>query len=458
MKSFLLCAMGIAPVLAIGSKHQVTNKPNIVIYLADDQSHADVSVYGAKILQTPTAERLAKAGLTFENAFVASPSCAPSRAALLTGLMPARNGAEANHTYPKPGIQILTSRLQDSGYQVLGFGKVAHDKMNAECGFDYYSEPRVNLFNNVAAYFQKNSSNKPTCLMIGDRRPHVPWTDKVLYDPEKLILPHYFIDTKETRKLWAGYYSDITGFDLEMGKVYNLVKEKFGDNFIFIYSADNGGQWPFEKWNLYEEGIHVPLIVVWPNHVKANTRTMAMVSWIDILPTILDVSGASIPEGIDGKSFKKVLLGKGTKHRKYIFSTHSGDEKMNVYPIRSIRDGHYKYIQNLRSDCYHSNHSDILRKPNAGSYWDSWEEAAKSNARAAAIVDRYFVRPAEELYDLKKDPYEENNLIQNKDQLSRIATLRTLLENWMKEQGDTRRTFQNPYPINGPKPHDLKIQ
>ena len=136
-----------------------------------------------------------------------------------------------------------------------------------------------------------------------------------------------------------------------------------------------------------------------------------MVSWIDIFPTILDVCGSKLPAGLDGKSFKKVLSGKTDEHRDYIFTTHCGDGNMNVYPIRSIRNSRFKYILNLLPEYYHSNHSDILRKPNAGAYWDSWDEAAKTDTNAAAIIRKYFVRPAEEFYDIKSDPAEETNLI-----------------------------------------------
>ncbi len=434
------------------------NRPNIVIYLADDQGQKDGSVYGANVLQTPTAEKLSQAGLTFDNAFIASPACAPSRAALLTGLMPARNGAEANHTYPHAGTPVLTNMLQKAGYKVLGFGKIAHDRMNNECGFDFYSEPRVNLFNNVSAYFNSNEIQEPVCLMVGDRRPHVPWTSKNIYNPDSLKLPPYFIDTKETREHWAEYYSDITGLDDEMGKIYRLAQEKFGNNFIFIYSADHGGQWPFGKWNLYDAGIKVPLIIVWPNHIKPASRTSAMVSWIDIFPTILDVTGSKTPNDLDGKSFGKVLTNTGASHREYIFTTHSGDGDMNVYPIRSVRSNHYKYILNLRPDCYHSNHSDILRKPHAGAYWDSWDEAAKNDPRAASIIAKYFVRPAEEFYDIKNDPFEQKNLIDQSEYQVEIEKMRTLLNEWMDKQGDTRQVFDTPYPVTGSKPHDLYIK
>ena len=431
--------------------------PNIVFYIADDQSQTDLSVYGARILRTPTAEKLAKAGLIFNNAFIASPASAPSRAALLTGLMPARNGAEANHTYPKPGTLYLTRKLQESGYKVLTFGKVAHGN-DKEVGWDFYSQPRINLYNNVSGYFKNNNPSQPVCLMVGDRRPHVPWTTDNIYDPEALLLRPYFIDTKETRQHWAQYYSDITGLDDEMGKIYNLALERFGDNFIFIYTADHGGQWPFGKWNLYDAGMRVPLIIVWPGHIKPDTHTAAMVSWIDIFPTLLDIIGCQMPTNLDGKSFKRVLEGKTNKHREYVFTTHSGDGIMNVFPIRSIRTNRYKYILNLRPDYYHSNHSDIQRKPNAGAYWDSWDEAAKTDSNAEEIIRKYYIRPSEEFYDIKNDPFEQYNLIEKKAHQKKIKKMRQLLSNWMTEQGDTKKVFQTPYPITGPRPHELGIK
>ncbi|MFY9150377.1 MAG: sulfatase [Prolixibacteraceae bacterium] len=458
MRTKLIYTASLAAFCFLEVHSQAKQLPNIVIYLADDQGQADGSVYGANVLKTPTAEILAKAGITFNNAFIASPACAPSRAALLTGLMPARNGAEVNHSYPKQGTVVLTSILQEQGYDVLGFGKIAHDRMNKECGFDFYSEPRVNLYNNVSEYFRNNNPSQPVCLLVGDRRPHVPWTSKSIYDPATLKLPPYFIDTKETREHWAEYYSDITGLDDEMGKVYQLAHEKFGDNFIFIYTADHGGQWPFGKWNLYDAGIKVPLIVVWPGHIKANTRTDAMISWVDIFPTLLDLTICEVPVGLDGKSFKNVLDGKTNQFREYIFTTHSGDGKMNVYPIRSIRNDRFKYIRNLYPQYYHSNHSDILRKPHAGGYWDSWDEMAKTDTVAAAIIQKYFVRPAEEFYDIQNDPNEQINLIDKPDSQEQIKKMKKLLDEWMIEQGDTKRIFETPYPVSGPKPHDLGIK
>ncbi len=433
-------------------------RPHLVVYLSDDLGYLDTSIHGTGDVRTPNLELLAAAGMVFDNAFVASPACAPDRAALLTGLMPARNGAEANHTYPKPGTAYLTAALKAAGYEIAAFGKVAHGKEKPEYGFDYFSRPPINLAAHVDDYFRQRQSEGPVCLMVGDRRPHVPWTTDNIYDPDEVTLPPYFIDTPATREHRARYYSDITGLDEEMGKIREMVRERLGDDVIFLFTSDHGGQWPFGKWNLYDAGIRAPLIVSWPGKIKPGTRTEAMVSWVDILPTLLDLAGAEPPSGIDGRSFAAVLLGKAKEHRAEIFTTHSGDGVMNVYPIRSVRTKRYKYILNLLPGCYHSNHSDILRKDGAGAYWDSWDAAAESDPKAAAIIERYYVRPAEELYDVNADPLEQNNLAGDPDQQERLRELKGKLEAWMEAQGDQKTVFERPYPVTGPRPNPKLVR
>ncbi len=434
------------------------SKPNIIIYLADDLGWKDVGFNGAKVVKSPNLDKLAKQGMVFEYAFVASPACAPSRAALLTGLMPARNGAEANHTYPKERIGILTKKLQENGYKIYAFGKVAHGKMNNECDWDYYHKQAINLEQNVKTFFNENDVEGPVCLLVGDRRPHVLWTEKYIYDPNFVDLPPYFIDTKETREHRARYYSDVTGFDKTLGEIIEYTGNILGVNTITIMTSDHGGQWPFGKWNLYDDGIRTPLIVKWPNYIEEGTRTHAMVSWVDILPTILDLTGAVIPENLDGKSFAKILKEKKDEFREAIFTTHSGDGVFNVYPIRSVRTEKFKYIRNLLPDCYHTNHSDLLRKDGAGAYWDSWDEMAKKDLKASQIISKYYQRPAEEFYDLENDPDEQNNLINSNLYEKEINKMRKMLDKWMKEQGDQETVFREPYPLEKPKPDKTFIE
>lgn len=445
-------------VLALLASPALAAPPHIVVFLTDDLGGLDSSVYGSQDARTPHVERLAARGMTFENAFVASPACAPSRAALLTGLMPARNGAEANHTYPQPGTPYLTAPLKRQGYEIAAFGKVAHGEDKPEYGFDWYSRPRVGLAENVAEYFAGREAAGPLCLLVGDRRPHVPWTQDSLYDPASVGLPPYFIDTPETRAHRARYLSDIAGLDAELGRVMELAQANLGDDVIYVFSSDHGGQWPFGKWNLYDAGIRVPLVVAWRGQIAAGVRTRAMVSWVDLFPTLIELAGGEVPDGLDGLPFADVLTGKTPEHRAEIFTTHSGDGRYNVYPIRSIRTQRYKYILNLLPDHIHTNHSDILRKDGAGAYWDSWDAAAAHDPQAAAIVASYFVRPAEELYDLQADSLEQNNLASHPEHSARLRALKQRLEAWMEAQGDRRTVFRAPYPASGPRPNAETIE
>lgn len=301
----------------------------------------------------------------------------------------------------------------------------------------------------VKSFLDNRSKDRPLCLMVGDHRPHVRWSEESTYDPAKALLPEYLIDTKETREHWARYLTDVTGMDTLIGQVDQMAREHFGsDDYLFLHSSDHGAQWPFAKWNLYDAGIRVPMIVRWPRRIRAGVRTKAMVSWIDVMPTLIDLAGGKVPRDIDGESFADVLLGKEEEHRDVIYTTHSG-----VYPIRSVRTSRFKYIRNLLPDCYHTNASDRDRKDGAGAYWDSWDEAAKSDQRAAAIIARYYQRPAVELYDLAKDPTEQNNLAGNPAYQERIDTMSSMLDEWMKEQGDEQTVYGEPYPVSGPVPH-----
>jgi N-sulfoglucosamine sulfohydrolase len=288
--------------------------------------------------------------------------------------------------------------------------------------------------------------------MVGDDRPHVSWTPAPAYKGPDMTLPPTFIDTKETRAHYARYLTDVTAMDAEMGKVYDWAKATFGTNFIFMYSADHGAQWPFGKWNLYDAGIKVPMVFVSPGRIAPGARTPAMVSWLDILPTFFDWAGVALPAGLDGRSFKPVLTGAAASHRTLIFTTHSADGEMNIFPIRSVRNAKYKYILNPYPQFYHSNHSDIDRLDGAGAYWDSWDSAAGKDSAAANIRYRYYVRPKEEFYDLENAPFEQRNLIGKNIFPAQVGEMRKQVADWLAEQKDTVAIFGKPYPITGPRP------
>ena len=423
-------------------------KPNIVVFLSDDFSLLDSTVYGSKDVKTPAMERLARAGMTFERAFVASPSCAPSRAALLTGLMPARNGAEANHSKARPEIKKLPAYLKALGYEVVSFGKVSHYRHTGDYGFDHFAHDTFHddmAIPNGIKWLRERKSDKPLCIFFGTNWPHVPWPDTSAgYDPEKLTVPASHVDTPRTREMRAKYYAAVSRMDQELGNVFDAATEVLGPNTLFLFTADHGAQWPFGKWTLYDAGIRTPLIAVWPEKIEAGARTGAMVSWIDILPTLVDVAGGTAPRDIDGKSFLAVMRGQQREHRDRIFTTHSSDPKMNVYPSRSVRTGDWKYIRNLHPEFSFTTHIDLGQPADGAGYFASWRERATTDAAAAALVKRYHERPAEELYDLRTDPLELKNLAGDPQHAKRLAAMRADVEAWMKANNDEGKIYGEP--------------
>jgi arylsulfatase A-like enzyme len=431
-------------------------RPNLVVFLTDDQGQLDCRPYAQRGIRTPNMQRLADQGLTLERGYVASPSCAPSRAALLTGLMPARNGAQSNHAKPRSDIKKWPAYFQELGYEVVAFGKVSHYKHTSDYGFDHFAFDGFHEHQSIAAsveYLQKRpADSRPLCLMIGSNWPHVPWPETDLgYQPGELDLPAGTIDTPETRRWRAMYAAAVTKADEDLGIVLEAVHQYLPRNTLFLFSADHGAQWPFGKWNLYEAGVCVPLIVRWPDVVAAGSRSQAMVQWIDFLPTLLEAAGGQPPAGLDGRSFLPVLRGERSTHRDRIFTTHTNDNRMNVYPARAVRDERWKYIRNLHPEFAFTTHIDLV----AGhlgqrAFFSTWEAAAKTDPQAARLLHRYHARPAEELYDLEADPEEQHNLAAVPAHAEVLQSLRRELDAWLEAQGDTRPLPVAPRLLNDP--------
>jgi len=451
MNTAKLLPFFLACVSVLGSHSQAADarRPDLVVFLSDDHGLLDSTPYGATDVRTPNMQRLAAEGMTLTRAFIASPACAPSRAAMLTGLMPARNGAENNHTYKREGIRSLPEHLVSLGYEVAAFGKVAHGNDAPRHGFTHHDKNYD--AHTVEQYLNARDATKPLCLFVGTRDPHVPWAPNDGYIPKKLTLPPTFVDTPETREFRARYYTDVSLADRDLGEILDLSRLKLGTNILFLYTSDHGSQWPFGKWNLYDAGIRTPFIAAWPGMIPPGTRSDAMVQWIDLLPTLIEFAGSTPPVGIDGRSFADVLRGKRATHREVIYTTHSGDGIMNVYPIRALRTADWKYILNLHPEFAHTTHIDQAAGAGDGwRYFREWAWSAQTNSGAAKVVKRYNERPREELYDLRADPNELRNLAADPQQAARLAQMRAQLEAWMKKQGDKLTVFNQPRLLSEP--------
>jgi uncharacterized sulfatase len=441
-------------------------KTDLVIVLGDDHGVYDSSAYGSLEMQTPNMQAMANEGMLFHRAYVASPSCGPSRAALGTGLMPYRNGVVGNHenTRLKKDVKGLYQNLIDAGYDVVFKGKIAHGKskktryLSDKITYLDGAQKKMKLGNVDAYLAARTEKSKPIALFIGPTDTHLPWpkpkTARIAIND--VVVPPKTFDNQATRSVLSAYVESVENVDRILGGVRTLVNKHLDpNNTLLMYSSDHGKAWPFGKWSVYETGIRTPLLVVWPGKIGANTQTQAMVSWVDILPTLIDIAGGKAEKNIDGKSFKKVLTGESDKHHNLIFATHKGDKNQNVYPSRSVRNEQWKYILNLHPEFYHTTHAD---KKNRHANWDAWDADSQTNQVAAQFVINYRARPAEELYLVGSDPYEEHNLAYDPRYKDVLKTLRKTIEERMISVNDDKSLTDRPFYLKDVKlPAAIKV-
>jgi N-sulfoglucosamine sulfohydrolase len=206
-----------------------------------------------------------------------------------------------------------------------------------------------------------------------------------------------------------------------------------------LFTSEQGSQFPGCKWTNWDTGVHTALIARWPGKVSAGKRTDELVQYCDVLPTIMDLAGAETTgHNFDGVSFRSVLEGSAGQ-RKFAYFMHNNLPEGPPYPVRSITDGSYRYIQNLTpNELYIEKHlmgtrgKGDLNNP----YWGTWTWDSQQNPATYNLVKRYMLRPPEQLYHTAEDGYEMNNLVSDSTFSERKQQLKTELTNWMTRQGD----------------------
>ncbi|WDQ15570.1 sulfatase family protein [Rhodopirellula sp. P2] len=427
-----------------------TSRPNVLIVMADDCTYNDLPMYGGENAKTPHLEELAKQGLTFDRAFLAEAICQPCRAELYSGLYPMRNGCNWNHSASRSDIESMPQHLSRQGYRVGLAGKV-HVSPESAFPFEVVDGCDKNCVRNPTRPMQLDSIREfmdrddaqPFCLVVALVEPHVPWVmgDASAYPPGKLKLPPNIGDTPETRSAFGRYLAEITYMDGQFGQIMSEV-DAVGktEETMVLFTSEQGSQFPGNKWTNYNTGVHTGLIVKWPGVVAAGTRTDALVQYADVLPMLMDIAGAEPrPEAFDGSSFAGVLRGESDVHREYAYGTHNNVPEGPPYPIRSITDGRYHYIRNLQNEnLYIEKH--LMGVKGKGElnnkYWQTWVYQCFDQPEILRLIQRYQLRPKEELYDLASDPYEMNNLIEDSSLAGVRHELSDELDRWMKSQGD----------------------
>lgn len=425
------------------AENDIQKKPNIVVIMADDLATNELSCYGGKNVKTTNIDRLANEGILLGNNYASATMSVPIRASLYTGLYPARHGSFQNHKTSNSNIKSVTHYLPNIGYRVGRTGK-QHTTPKSVYGFEEIPGFEVNCVSSTANYSTDGieefieRDNKPFCLFVCSIHPHAPWTwgNPEEIDADKIVLPPNTVDNAVTRNLFRNYLAEVKALDEEVGAVLQVLeKTNTLDNTLVIFLGEQGPQFPFGKWTCYRYGQNSAFIARYPHKIKSKTTSDALVQYEDVLPTLIDFGGGEAVNDIDGRSFLKVLYGEHNDHRNWTYSIHNNIPEGTAYPIRSIQDKRYKLILNLTPDVdYFEKH--LMNVKNKRSAWASWLESAKTSEVAKELTERYVKRPAVEFYDLKNDPWEMNNLADNKEYASRISVMKSELEKWMVQQGD----------------------
>ncbi len=436
------------------------DKPNVVFILADDMSRDTWGAYGGKECKTPNIDRLAKDGARLDRAYCSVAMCAPFRQELYSGRSPWRTGTLPNHSKSVAGTKSVVHYLKPLGYRVALLGK-SHVGPNECYPFERLGDVSKKVDANPETLAKAQAflddckkSDNPFCLFIGSHDSHAPFTtgDTSAYDPKKLTVPPYWVDTPQLREEMVKYYAEITNFDNLVGMMRKeLEKRKLWDNTIFMVCSEQGTQLPFAKWTCYDNGLRTGFVMRWAGVTRPGSVVSDLISTADVTPTLVEAAGGTLkPGACDGMSFLPLLKGnKLEQPRNYVFGAFTNcriiDNRERVYPIRSVRDRQFSLIYNPNHGSITSNVSlsqalKMIQGENAGSkslnLAASWVPRAKKDNRAKTLVHKLHHRPEYELYDLSQDPYELENKADDPSHKKTLDRLKKALHAKLAKLGD----------------------
>ena len=445
---FLFCVLAQAAFAA---------KPNVILYVLDDWGR-DAGCFGNRVIQTPNIDALSAEGTRFEQACCTTASCSASRSVILSGLHNHMNGQYGHqhgegHFSAFTTVRSLPVLLSGGGYRTARIGKyhVAPEEVfHFDEAFVGNSRNGIEMAENCRPWFAAKDE-RPFFLYICSSDPHrglgvvasdplkpdsfgnngkYPGITPTVYDPKDVIVPPWLPDTPEARAEIAQYYQAVSRADQGIGRLVQVLKETgHYDNTLILLTSDNGMPFPGSKTNLYEPGMHLPLIVRAPAQKQRGGTCQAMVSWVDFTPTILDFCGVKVPDAPPVTGSGELFTGqpkRAAKPQPYLFhgrswaglwdeenpagwdevyASHTFHEITMYYPMRVIQTRQWKLILNVAWQ---------LPYPFASDLWESatWQSVARTGEShyGGRLVGEYLQRPKYELYDKRADPQEFKNL------------------------------------------------
>jgi N-sulfoglucosamine sulfohydrolase len=422
-------------------------RPNILWLIAEDLG-PELGCYGAPQVSTPNLDALAAAGMRFTRAYTTAPVCSPSRSAFCTGMYQITTGAHHHRSHRRDGfklpdgVRVASDWFRDASYFTANLAKLPGDfKFNgtgktdwnfAHDGKPYDSDRWDDLKAHQPFYAQLNFTET-------HRRFHAP----PHADPDKVALPPYYPDHPVARKDWAAYLDAATELDRKIGMVLDRLKaDGLFDSTVIFFFGDNGQAHVRGKQFVYEEGLHVPLIVHWPKRFplpagfKAGGVSDRLIDAIDFLPTCLAFAGVSKPPKMQGRVF---LGEKADPPREFSFGARDRCDE-TVFRLRTVRDARYRFIRNFTPDR-------PFLQPNKykeGQY-PVWNLLKELHAQGKLTPEQAFLcqptMPPEELYDLEADPHQVRNQVGSTDPAHKAALerLRRALDQWLADADDQGR-------------------
>ena len=439
----------------------LAERPNILLFTADDLHAESLGVYGGKPRDlTPNLDAFAAESLLFSKAHVNVAICAPCRAVIATGRYSHRSGA-MGFIPAREDVPDIVTTLKAAGYHTGILGKVGHSTPKKSMKWHYaFDQKELGNGRNPQLYYERSrtflqeckAANKPFYFMVNSHDPHRPYCNPEkltkgaampsrVYSAKDVHVPGFLPDLDGVRTELATYLNSTRRLDDTFGKVMQALKESgAADNTLVLFITDNGIAVPFAKCNAWFHSSHTPLLVRWPGIVQPGSRDDThFVSVVDFFPTFMEATGVTPPDGLDGRSFLSLLKGETQSDREYVFTQIDKKAGNASVPMRCVQSADFGYIYNPFSDGKY-----WYRNNNEGKTMAAMNAAARTDPAIQARVDLFRYRVPEELYDLKTDPDCLHNLIHDKAHQSTLETLREKLAAQMKSTGDPMlAAFQN---------------
>ncbi|MGJ8680821.1 sulfatase family protein [Paraglaciecola sp.] len=434
--------------------YSTDNRPNILLIMAEDMS-ARVGAFDDPVAVTPHIDALAEVGIRYPNTFTTAGVCAPSRTSQILGM----------HQISVGGQHMRTRDFKASKYLAVPPAKVkAYPELLRQAGYFTYTNSKLDYqFSEYAthsgpftiwdeesrkAHWRQGPKNTPFFGFVtlevthesrlftkkaAQNRKRKGWSEPV--KATDVAVPPFLPDSKEVRQDLTQHYNNIHNMDKQVGQLIAQLKEDgLYENTIILWTTDHGDALPRAKREIYDSGIKVPLIVVWPQDLKPkNLKPSAinseLISFVDFAPSILTMASVNIPDYIQGKSY---LIDQSLKPRKYVFAS---KDRIDGFPFRerAVRDHKFKYIKNYMPEQPGGVH--IAYRDQLASMQSMWKllEQGKLNKQQ----EFWFTsRPADELYDITQDPFELNNLAAQTKYQKQLVTMRQALSDWQSKVAD----------------------